>query len=99
MPINDLINLGAPAEIIEQMQSKEEAQAFEVWPEHWDVMHLFLRCSTQWVVSSAGDIVGLNYSGVKVLLDLEFRENQKDVFFDLQVIEMQVIKTMRERKK
>lgn len=99
MPINDLINLGAPEEVIAQMKAREEASVFEVWPEHWDVMNLFLRCSTQWVLSSAGDVVGLNYSGVKVLLDLESFENKKDAFLDLQIIEMQVIRRMRERKK
>ncbi len=47
-------------------QYEDRRSDFDLWPEHWQAVEMFLAVQTQWRSSGAG-VIGLDY---KVILDL-----------------------------
>ena len=47
-----------------------EPETFAIWPEHLEVLEMFLRCQTQWR-SGPNGVIGLDYSvlGVRAVED------------------------------
>jgi hypothetical protein len=70
---------------------------FEVTPEAWPVVELFLRLQTQWRAGSSG-IVGLDYGAVQWIMDLYQIDDQRMMLEDLQVIEAKVVEIVNCRK-
>ena len=72
---------------------------FLVLPENWAAVQCFLDCQTQWrirtLVSMAGSLTiyeGLNYTGVKVVMDTLYTDqNPKDLFMRLQIMEREAL--------
>jgi hypothetical protein len=58
----------------------------EVWPEHEDVVMMFLRCQTQWRTTMSG-VMGLDYGVILQMLDLYAVDNRQQLMEDLQVME------------
>lgn len=75
-----------PAEWLEP----EEPRHFEVWPENWPAVELFLRCQTQWRISSNG-LAGLDYRAVLEVARLYGVQDLPTVFDDLQVMELVIL--------
>lgn len=46
--------MGAPEEVIATLEKPGDADAFEVWPENWEVVDAFLCVSTQWRAIARG---------------------------------------------
>jgi hypothetical protein len=65
-------------------------QDFEVWPENWPAVELFLRCQTQWRTSVNGR-AGLDYGVVLSLGSLYQMADLPRVLEDLQVIEHTIL--------
>jgi hypothetical protein len=63
-----------------------EDQGFQVWPENWDTVEMFLRLQTQWRIGMGGPI-GLDYSAVEWLLRLYEVKDQRALLEDLQIME------------
>lgn len=80
----DLAAYGADASSLPE-RLRQPVQ-FEVWPEHEDVVLLFLRCQTQWRTTSSG-VMGLDYGVVLQLADLYAVDNRRQLMEDLQVME------------
>ena len=59
---------------------------FEVWPEHEDVVLLFLQCQTQWRVGGYG-VVGLDYGAALQMMDLYAVRDRRQALEDLQIME------------
>lgn len=59
---------------------------FEVWPENWDAVVMFLRISTQWRTSMGGPI-GLDYGALEWLFRLYEVKEPRSLLEDLQVME------------
>lgn len=59
---------------------------FEVWPENWAAVEMFLRISTQWRTSMAGPI-GLDYGALEWLFRLYEVKEPRSLLEDLQVME------------
>ena len=81
-------------------QPKEE-ENFEVMPENWDIVNMFLRCQTQWNTSFGG-IVGLKYEVLLLdggLFDLYHVDNRKEMLEGLQLMERVVVNEMNKEKK
>ena len=68
------------------MPELEAPKDFEVWPDNWPAVEMFLRCQTQWRTTMSG-VCGLDYSAVEWLFRLYEVEDQQAVFQDLQVME------------
>ena len=65
-------------------------QDFEVWPENWPAVELFLRCQTQWRISINGR-AGLDYSALLAMGSLYQIDNLSQVVEDVQVIEAEIL--------
>jgi hypothetical protein len=70
---------------------------YEVWPENWDVVQIFLRCQTQWRSAGLGGVMGLDYTAVSWVLRLYGIKNQRTVLEDLQVMEGAVLSEMAKK--
>lgn len=70
---------------------------YEVLPEAWPAVDMFLRVQTQWRVSS-GALIGLDYSAVRWMFEIQRVEDQAGLLSDLQIIEATVIEAMHRRK-
>ena len=60
---------------------------FDVWPENYDALQMFLDCQTQWRTTGSG-VIGLDYGVVLSLLSLKGANDPLAVIRDLQVMEM-----------
>lgn len=99
MPAEELENLNAPSEIVEQIRAKNSSvAAFYVMPENWQACLIFMRLGTQWIVSPTGEVGGLNYTAVEILFKMERVKNRKQIFEDIQTIEAEVVKIFREKR-
>jgi len=71
---------------------------FEVLPENWDALTLFLKVQTQWRTTMGG-VIGLDYASVISTAKLYEYENLGSVLQDLQVIEVAALAEMNKEKK
>ena len=63
-------------------------KAYYIWPEHMDVLSLFIRCMTQWRCGASG-VVGLDYGVVLQMASLyQITEDLARVMEDLQIMEL-----------
>lgn len=72
-----------------------EPERFEIWPEHLDVLEMFLRCQTQWRAGPNG-VIGLDYTVVFELCRLYDVQDRKQLFSDLQVMEGHALQLIAE---
>lgn len=72
-------------------------QDFEVEPENWEAVVLFMRCQTQWTVGGMGQRVGLNYPGVECVARLSAVELTPDRFDQLQLLEITTVNELNKR--
>lgn len=69
--------MGAPEEIVRQIEASSDGEGFEVWEENWPVVEAFLFVSTQWRLATVGGAmgpqmiywIGLDYTSVKAGLE------------------------------
>lgn len=78
------------------MPADDRDDNFEVFPENWEAVQMFVRCQTQWRIGMAGPI-GLDYGAVNWLLRLYEVEDHRSVLEDLQTMEAAVLMTMSKR--
>jgi hypothetical protein len=60
---------------------------------------MFLRMTTQWVWAGMGDRTGLNYQSLEFLLKMYPGDDNRQIFEDVQIMEMAALQTIREEKK
>jgi len=70
---------------------------YEVWPDCWPAVDLFIKAQTQWRTSAAG-LIGLDYGAVRWLMEIYAISDACRVLEDLQVIEARVLEAMNDRK-
>lgn len=69
-----------------ELPERPASDDFEVWPENWDAVVMFLRISTQWRTSMGGPI-GLDYGALEWLFRLYEVKEPRSLLEDLQVME------------
>ena len=74
--------------IVDDVSADED---FEVWPENWEVVQMFLRCQTQWRTAGMGGVIGLDYGAVAWLFRLHRVKDQRALLEDLQIMEAAVL--------
>jgi hypothetical protein len=63
-------------------------KVYSIWPEHMEVLSLFLRCMTQWRCGASG-VIGLDYGVVLQMASLyQITEDLARVMEDLQIMEL-----------
>lgn len=73
-----------------------QTQHFEVWPENWPAISLFLRCQTQWLRCPDGRLSGLHYGNLLGMGALYHGENMRSVVEDVQVIEFTILEEQKQ---
>ena len=62
-------------------------KVYSIWPEHMDVLELFMRCMTQWRCGTNG-VMGLDYGVVLQMASLYHIQDLARVMEDLQIMEL-----------
>lgn len=70
---------------------------YEVEPDAWAALLVFLKVQTQWRTDS-GTMIGLDYSAVRWVFDLLQITDPAEVLGDLQIIEATVVGAINKRK-
>lgn len=71
---------------------------FEVFPDNWGIVEMFLRLQTQWRTSMSG-VIGLDYGAAEWLFRLYEVEDQRTLLEGLQVMEGAVMKVLNKERK
>lgn len=59
-----------PAHVIAEYEKRSVEDVYEVWPENWPILELFLALNTQWrFAGMEGQRAGLEYSAIPVVMD------------------------------
>lgn len=81
-------------------RASREQQLFHLWPEHQEVLGVFLACRTQWRSGFSG-AVGLDYAGVEALVRMRRlvpRARMPEVIAELQVLEAETLAEWSRRR-
>lgn len=79
------------------MNEASPAEDFEVFPENWPVVDLFLRLQTQWRFTGMGVAAGLDYTAVDVVMRrLRIEDLDGSIFAGLQVMEVAALNAVRD---
>ncbi len=70
---------------------------YEVWPEHEEVVNMFMLCSTQWRSGPSG-VIGLDYGVVIQLCNIYDVKDIRDLFDDLQVMENRTLELIAKQQ-
>lgn len=69
---------------------------YEVWPENWDSVLMFVRVQTQWRTSGQGGVIGLDYNVVLGLLPLYAVPEPAQLVEDIRVMESRAVELINE---
>jgi hypothetical protein len=87
---SDLAALGAPAELIAQLEEASRPADFEVFQENWETVQVFLRLNTQWrylAGYSQATCLGLDYNSMDFVFKILGIKKRREVFDGLQIME------------
>lgn len=94
--IADLKAFGAPDDVIAELEQAQKNEDFEVWPENWPFLEMFLRMQTQWRTSFSG-LIGLDYNAAQWLFDVYSVNDHKEMLDALMVMERSALRALNER--
>jgi len=83
--------LGLPAETVADLIGRQAPKVFEVWPENWPALELFMRCQTQWHWHPNGRRAGLINSELIATGRLYRVKDLGRVMDDVRVIEHEIL--------
>lgn len=89
----DESNDDASAFGIELPKANDVINCFEVWPENWDIVMMWLRVSTQWRASASG-IIGLDYGVLPWIFKLYDVSEEKEMLEGLRLMEQTCLECM-----
>lgn len=92
-----------PAKLIPTNLQREQAEDFELWPEHAAAWLVYLGSATQWrrtVGWKRTEWDGLDYAGVEIVMRRYgvAPERENEVFAQLQVLEQETLKVRNSQK-
>lgn len=93
----DLAALGLMPEAIEDLRRKRRERDFEVWQENWDIVGMFFKMQTQWVMGFSGP-TGLHYPSLEWLCRLYGVEDPVTMFEGVQTMEAAALAEMNKEK-
>lgn len=93
----DIEAFGLPAEALQHIEASTPESDFEVLPENWPVVDLFMRVQTQWKFSGFGTMTGLDYNGVDVVMRRAgIQDPDGSIFTGLQVMEVAALNAAKD---
>lgn len=85
-------------EAIDDLQAKKHSDDFELWEENVQVVQMFLRMQTQWVVGMGGP-VGMHYPSLEWLCKLYAVTDPAAMLEGIQVMEVAALAFFAENRK
>lgn len=76
----------------------DRPEHFEVEPDAWPALMVFLDCQTQWRAGPGG-LIGLDYGAVAWILRLRSVADEAAMLSDLQIIESEVLRIASKNQK
>lgn len=76
----------------------QEQDEFEVWPENWDTVQLFLLVQTQWRTGSMGGVIGLDYTAIDSAVRFAEMDVTPEMFKGLRVMESSAVNALNEER-
>jgi len=76
----------------------KQAKNYEVLPEAWAAVRMFIKVQTQWRADS-GAVIGLDYGAVRWVFELYEISEPMQTLADLQIIEATVVAGLNKRRK
>jgi len=76
----------------------KQAKDYEVLPEAWPAVRMFIKVQTQWRADS-GAVIGLDYGAVRWVFELYEISEPMQTLADLQIIEATVVAGLNKRRK
>jgi Phage related hypothetical protein (DUF1799) len=83
--------------MVQALTKDPEAELFGVWEDNADVVIMFMKLQTQWVISN-GLVVGLNYQSVEFLFTINHVAEPAKMMDDLQAMEAAALSILNKRK-
>lgn len=81
---------------------EEAPEAVDVWPDAWAAVELFDALGSQWQVAPSGQLIGLRYEALPVVMDLHAihgTERRRQMFDDMRTMESAVRAMINEQAK
>jgi hypothetical protein len=79
-----------------ELPEPDEPEHYEVEPDAWPALQIFLTVQTQWRSGPSG-LLGLDYNAVRWVMELQRIADPLAVLDDLQTIEARVVEIVNER--
>ena len=87
-----------PAEVANDLIGSHADREFDVWPDNWAPLELFLLCQTQWRTGPGG-LVGLDYGAVLAMASLWSVEQVRETMAGVQVIEAAILAQLSKERR
>jgi hypothetical protein len=78
---------------VAELIGSQAPTVFEVWPENWPPLELFMLCQTQWRTGPAG-LLGLDYGAVLAMASLWGMDRVREAMADVQIIEATILEQL-----
>jgi len=76
------------------IEKTKKEDVFEVWPENWAALQMFLRLQTQWNVGVNG-VIGLNYQSLEFLFRIYETKKPRKMLEKIRLIERGALDAIR----
>ena len=86
-----------PAWMHEELEDGGADRQFGVLPQNWQAAQTFFSCTTQWRSDPDGSLLGLDYSGLQVVL--RHQRAPRGTFELVQIMEQEAVRESRERSR
>lgn len=77
---------------MERKAATEGRQSFDILPENWEAVNVFLACSTQWRRDRNDMNTGLRYEALDMVLRRKWVSDADDAFWRVRVMEDAALK-------
>lgn len=72
---------------------------FVVYPENWAAVMLFVSLSSQWRIGGMGEVFGLDYAALEVVMRIQRLKDRRALWADVQVMESAALAVFAEARK
>jgi hypothetical protein len=78
---------------------ESDSRSFQVWPENWRTLELFIACRRQWSYGAMGGVRGLSASGVESVMRMNRVpiKEQWTIFTDLMAMADEALPVMNQK--
>lgn len=72
---------------------------FEVFEENWEIVEMFMRAQTQWIIGPMGGFIGMNYQSLGLLFNIYNVNETRELFEGIQLMEIEILTIKSQERK